>query len=235
MAENTPSQRVLAGFAPFMVAEGFTYRKKNNEFSRKVEHATHHFQVGFDGRGGLVSTNAHVFVTYDEIDSMCNKAFGCDGQWRVASRGSTSAGRYDIYVEEYAALTPREKGKIDPALIHPQERVDGAVSSLINTYLTVAAPLFERLETHRQLADMWMEETGFGSRIDRIRMVQLLSAGLGDDPGWANTEVEDLLAMLPLRRDLAASMEKLRIFIASSNPDELLFKNREVKYQWRPG
>ncbi len=230
MAENTPSQRVLAQFIPLMAAQGFTYRKKNNAFSRKVEQATHHFQVGFDGRGGLVSTDASIYVTYDQIDAICGKAYGCDGEYRVAGGGLSQLGyqpsSYSIYVDEYAALTPREKGTVDPALVHPQERVDGAVRYLIHAYDTLADPLFRQLRTHRDLADRWMhgKEPLFKYRIDRIHIVQLLSAGLGDDPGWANAEVELLLAMCPLRLDLAADIEKLRHFMATSDPATLLFK-----------
>ncbi len=229
MAENTPSKRVLAQLIPLMAKQGFTYLKKYNTFSRKVEQATHHFLVGFDGRGGLVSTDAFFFVTYDQIDAICGKAYDCKGDFRVAgglSELSHTKASYDIFVEEYAGLTPREKGKVDPALVHPQERIDGAVRFLIHIYDTVAEPLFRQLRTHRDLADMWMHGKIplFKYRIDRVRIVQLLSAGLGDDPGWANAEVEDLLAMCPLRTDLAADMEKLRHFMATSDPATLLFK-----------
>jgi hypothetical protein len=47
---------------------------------------------------------------------------------------------YDIFVDEYAAMTPKETGAVDPALVHPQERVDEAVRYVVETYEGHIAP-----------------------------------------------------------------------------------------------
>lgn len=234
MAESAPSQRVLEQLIPLMSAKGFAYRKKSHVFWRKVEQATHQFRVGFNGRGGFVSTDASIFVNYDQLDALCEKVYGCKGEYRVAGGDLLNSNyepwQYNIFVSKYSALTPREKGAVDPALVHPQERIDGAVRFLIEAYDKLAEPLFRQLHTHRQLADMWLQdrEPLEGYRLalhgtNRITIAPLLSAGLGDDPGWARADVDRVLTQCPLRLDLAEKVEKLRRFIDASDPADLLF------------
>ena len=45
---------------------------------------------------------------------------------------------------------------------------------------------------------------------NRIKYAPLLSAGLGDDPGWARANVDRVLTQCPLRLDLAEDVDGRR-------------------------
>lgn len=95
MTELTPSQRVMERFVPWMAEQGFSYRKTGHKFTRATACASYEFSVVFDGRGGLVSTDAAIYVDFPklrklyELDQAAVTGRAADCCSWARSRGST--------------------------------------------------------------------------------------------------------------------------------------------------
>lgn len=231
MANPTPSQRVLDQLIPIMAGKGFTYRKTYHRFLREVGPASQEFSVNFDGRGGLVSVDGGFAVRFAKLAALFEKAIG-------STMGSGAVGnfsvlditpyKYDIFVDEYAGLTPKQKGAVDPMLVHPQERVDEAVRYLVGNYETQVDPLFDRLSSYRGLAGFLLADTpgvtwtpGAPHAARAIPMALLLAAALDDDPADILAYVEQAAPIYKGSdiRDLVARTQR---FISEAQPGELL-------------
>lgn len=231
MASPTPSQRVLDQLVPIMTGKGFTYRKTNHRFLRTAGPATQEYTVGFDGRGGLVSVDGGFFVRFAKLAAIFEQAVG-------APMGAVAFGgflqmkiepyKYDIFVGEYAEMTPKQKGAVDPALVHPQERVDEAVRYVVGNYERHIAPLFDRLSSYRGLAGFLLADTpgvtwtpGAPHADRAIPMALLLAAALDDDPADILAYAEQA-APIYKGSDIRGLVARTQLFISQAQPGELL-------------
>lgn len=83
-----------------------------------------------------------------------------------------------------------EKSLIDPELVHPQQRIEEAVTFILSAHEHYALPLFESVPTYRQLASYLFD----GLRRNqpayryvcvsgwRLALILVLVRMLGDDP-----------------------------------------------------
>lgn len=214
-----------------MVEKGYKYRKKNHSFLRHAGPASQDFMVDFDGRGGFVSVSGSYWVRFDKLDALSKKLTGT-GIADVAGGGFAQTGvvprKYDIYDSAYASLTPKQKGAVDPALVHPQERVDAAVRFIVDTHERYVVPLFERLNSYRALADFLLEGFRGGAVLmphvpHAIPMALLLAAALGDDPSEI-LSYADKCAPIYTGRDIRASVSALQNAISQARPEDLLLQ-----------
>lgn len=231
MAVHSPSQRVLEQLVPIMEERGFAYRKKGHSFLRTIGPANQEFHVDFDGRGGLVSVGGGFSVRFVKFEALTNKALGCKlGAAAVA--GFLQMGidpyKYDIFADDYADLTPKQKGAIDPELVHPQARVDEAVRYVVGNYEQYVAPVFDRLTSYRELADYlkagrgtngWTPERQHPS--SEIPMALLLAASLQDDPTDILAYAEQV-APTYTGRDVAGQIARIQHFVSQASPEDLL-------------
>jgi hypothetical protein len=214
-------------FVPWMKAKGFSYRKTGHKFTLENACARYQFNVGFDGRGGLVSTDASMFVDFPKLGKLYEHATGqmggiCKGGGLLQL--GAQPWQYDIFTQPYDGMTPVEKKGISTLLIHPQERVDGAITFLADAYEQVAQPLFQQFQTYRQLADHVMVQLrsvpvplSFMNLPAEAGHVFLLQLYLGDD----TTELIDLTRKNcpPYRAaEFEAMAVKLRDFAATADP-----------------
>lgn len=231
MTNPTPSQRVLEQLIPIMTGKGFTYHKKNHVFRRTAGPASQEFRVSFDGRGGLVSVGGGFTVEFVKLGILCEKAFGSAfsaGAFGGFQELGVNPYVYDIFVDEYAAMTPKEKGSVDPALVHPQERVDGAVRYVVEAYEGHIAPLFDRLSSYRALSEFILRGTpgvtwtrGAPHPANAIPMALLLAASLGDDAAEILAYAEQA-APIYTGYDIRDVVARTQRFISQAQPGELL-------------
>ncbi|MDQ1920280.1 hypothetical protein [Massilia pseudoviolaceinigra] len=231
MAKAGPSQAVLDQLVPIMVETGYKYRKKNHSFLRHTGPASQEFIVLFDGRGGFVSVTGADWVRFDKLDALSKKLTGT-GIHHVAGGGFAQTGvvprQYDIYDSAYASLTPKQKGAVDPALVHPQERVDAAVRFIVDTHERYVVPLFDRVNSYRALADFLLEGLRGGDVLfpqvpHAIPMALLLAAVLGDDPSEILAHA-DRCAPIYTGSDIRALVAAMQNAIRQARPEDLLLQ-----------
>lgn len=155
-SHNTPSDRLLRILVPLMESYGYSYRKTNHRFVKKFPCGTYEYSLMFDGRGGLVAVDAGFFVHFDALEKQFKKAVGYACPW---SAGATllNAGakpwQYFLFEDRFAAMQPAERNGIPSDVIHPQARIQACVDFLQDAHTRYALPLFQSLQTVRQLAD----------------------------------------------------------------------------------
>lgn len=143
-----------------MEAMGYRYRKTDNIFSKTNGEAVDRFSVSFDGRGGLVSVNGGFSVLLPKVETLLAKAFKPRYSWSAGAsflNAGAKPHQYDLFVMEYAELTPKQKAAIDPDLVHPQERIDEARACLLDIHERHARKLFEQVTTARALYDLMLD------------------------------------------------------------------------------
>ncbi|HEX6372860.1 MAG TPA: hypothetical protein VF006_28315 [Longimicrobium sp.] len=214
-----------------MTGKGFTYHKKNHVFRGTAGPASQEFLVDFDGRSGLVSVGGGFSVRFSKLEVLFEKAVGSAmgaGAFGGFSQMGIEPYKYDIFVNEYAAMTPKEKGSVDPALVHPQERVDEAVRYVVETYDTHVAPLFDRLSSYRGLSEFILRGTpgvtwtpGAPHAARAIPMALLLAAALKDDPAEILAYAEQA-APIYTGFDIRDLVARTQRFISQAQPGELL-------------
>lgn len=214
-----------------MTGKGFTYHKKNHAFRRTAGPASQEFSVDFDGRGGLVSVGGGFSVRFVKLEALFEKAVG-SVMSAAAFGGFLQLGvdpyKYDLFDDEYAAMTPKEKGSVDPALVHPQERVDEAVRYVVGTYERHVAPVFDRLSSYRGLSGFLRRGTpgvpwtpGGPHAAHAIPMALLLAASLNDDPADILTYAEQA-APIYTGFDIRDLVARTQLFVSQAQPGELL-------------
>lgn len=191
MSQPTPSDRLLALFVPWMAERGFTYRKKDHRFRRPFAHGHQDFMLEFDGRGGFVTVTARFQVEFTELAER-QARLGLP-EWQLfRGLNHTAAGSryyYDLYLGEYMNMTPRQRKGITSETTHPQERIEEGVRFLQDAYMAHVQPVFDAVQTERQLADAYLQclrgkkdfmcpHPGFV-----IVFALLLAERLGDDMG----------------------------------------------------
>lgn len=234
IATTPPSKRVLELLSPRMADLGYSYKKTWHRFIKPFAHGTLEFWTSFDGRGGLLSVDGGFFVHFSKLETLCEKALGEKRSWTVgASFGNARVKprSYDVFVSEYAALTPKEKALIDPELVHPQERVEGAVAFLLDAHERYALPLFGKVPTYSQLLDFLLdglrgnEETYryFYIGPDTLAMAMLLMGALGKEPGelYGIADAYDTRCAAPRAR---SQLEKAAKFLESASAEELMLE-----------
>jgi hypothetical protein len=156
----SPSQRLLSLVVPKMEAMGYRYRKTGNLFSKTNGETIDQFSLSFDGRGGLVSVDGAFAVILPKVEALLAKAFGANHPWSAgASFGNAGIKPhlYDLFVMEYAALTPKQKAAVDPDLIHPQVRIEGGLAYVLDVHEQHACKLFQKVSTPRELYDLMLD------------------------------------------------------------------------------
>ena len=224
--QNSPSDRLLAHFVPLMEAEGYTYRKTNHRFIKKVPCGTYEYSLMFDGRSGLVAVDAGFFVHFDTLEKQFKKALGYDCSWSAGAtllNAGANPWKYFLFEERFAAMQPAERSAIPSDVIHPETRIQGGVRFLHDAHTRYAAPLFRTLSTVRQLAvflGQYFRE-GCSGRCrplpENAVYLWLLAAGaLGDDldeiVGFAKG-----LNSGHTGNDVDARVQKVIQFLASTN------------------
>lgn len=132
--------------------------------------------------------------------------------------------KYDIFTQPYDGMTPREKKGISSMVIHPQERVESAIEFLIQAFELHAQPMFQQMESYRQVIDDGMLHLrSVPCRFDlrglecRIGYLFLLHLHFGGD----NDELIALARKIvpPYRAaDLEKTISSLQAFAASADP-----------------
>lgn len=191
MMSNSPSDRLLESFLPRMEKEGYTYRKTGQRFIKSFAYGTHECWLTFDGRGGLVSVEPAFFVRFAELEKQFKKALGYECSWSAGGTLLNLGGnpwKYWLFEEQYASLSPTERAGLESDVIHPPARIQGGVEFLMQAHTEFALPLFQKLETYKELAEYYQHyvRNGFVGRgypsADKVIYLSLIIASfLGDD------------------------------------------------------
>lgn len=193
IASTPPSQRVLDLLLPRMTDFGYKYTKKWHKFKKPFAHGGLEFCVDFDGRGGLLTVDAAFFVHFTKLEALYEKVTGKGCAWTVGAslrNAGAKQSKYDVYEGIYGGLTPKEKSLVDPELLHPQKRVEGALAFLLDAHEQFAQPLFDKVATYRQLSELLLDGLRgnqssyryFYISPEKMVMALLLAHALGDDP-----------------------------------------------------
>ena len=225
-AQQTPTERLLAIFVPLMESEGYTYRKTHHRFIKKFAAGTHEYSLTFDGRSGLVTVDAGFFVHFDALEKQFKKTIGYACPWSAGAallNAGASPWNYFLFEDRFAAMRPSERSGIPSEAIHPQERLQACVRFLQDAHTRYAVPVFQSLQTIRQLADFLGEyiRKGCSARCRPLPEIAvylwLLAAGtLGDD-------LEEIVALAKgiksgyVGQDVDSSVQSVIQYMASNN------------------
>jgi len=175
-----------------MECEGYAYRKSHHRFQKEFAHGKYEYSLMFDGRSGLVGVDAGFFVHFDALQKQFKKVLGYDCLWSAgATLLNAGANPWKFWLNEdrFAAMSPQERAVYAPEAIHPQTRMEACVEFLIDSHARYAVPLFQRLQSYRDLADFYKEYriNGYTGRCrplaeNVIYLSLLLATQLGDDP-----------------------------------------------------
>jgi hypothetical protein len=174
-----------------MAREGYTFRKKFHRFEKPFPYGRYEYVLGFDGRGGLVAVDAAFFVHFDALERQFKEVLGYECPW---SAGATllNAGadpwKFWLFDEGLASLSVKERGGYTSEAVHPQGRIETAAQFLAEAYRRFAVPLFQQLQTYRDLADFYAEyrRNGYTGPCrplpeNVVYLSLLVAASLGDD------------------------------------------------------
>lgn len=157
MSPPSPSDRLLALFVPWMAERGFAYRKAGHLFRRPFDKGYHAFRLEFDGRAGFVTVHPAFAVCFDGLADIQARL-----KWPVGQAGRTlrdarvEPDRYDLYLDEYMNMTPRQRAGITSETTHPQARIEAGLCFLQDAYERYATPAFDTLRTEQDLADLYL-------------------------------------------------------------------------------
>jgi hypothetical protein len=230
-SSKKPAERLLELFVPLMEREGYSYRKSNHRFQKPFAHGKHEYWLMFDGRGGLVGVDAGFFVRFEALEKEFKKALGHDCLWTAGAtllNAGANPWKYWLNEDRFAAMTPQERSGIPSDVIHPQSRIEAGVQFLMEAHRQFALPLFQQLQTYRQLADFYREyiKNGYSGRCrpqayNVVCLSLLVAAALGDD-------VEEIVAATKgpnsyvAGNEVDALVQTVRKYIESNDLKKLL-------------
>ncbi len=226
-----PAVRLLELFLPAMEREGYAYRKSNHRFHKTFPHGRYEYWLMFDARGGLVGVDAGFFVRFEALEQQFKKALGYDCSW-CAGADLLNAGanpwKHWLNEDRFAAMTPHERSGIPSDVIHPPSRIEAGVQFLMEAHRQFALPLFQRLQTYRQLAEFYREyiRNGYSGRCRPVAynvvcLSLLVAAALGDD-------LDEIIASTKAPNSYVAGqqvdslMQTVRKYIESNDLKKLL-------------
>jgi len=226
-----PAERLIELLAPVMEREGYAYRKSGHRFVKPFRHGKHEFSLIFDGRGGLVAVDAGFFVYFEALLKQFKAALGHPCPW-AAGASLLNAGanpwKFWLFEERFARMTPQERAGIPSEEIHPQLRMEECVRFLTDAHARFAVPLFQSLQTYRQLADFYKEylTNGCSGRCrplaENVVYLSLFLAALLDDDLNEIAAFARGMQSVYAGHDVHKNIEKVLAYVGANDMKRLL-------------
>jgi len=105
-----------------------------------------------------VAVDAAFLVHFDSLERRFKDVLGFECPW---SAGATllNAGadpwKFWLFDQQLSGLPLKERAGYSSELVHPQSQIEAGVQFLVEAYRKFAVPLFQRLQTYRDLADFY--------------------------------------------------------------------------------
>jgi len=230
-ATRKPADRLLELFVPIMAQEGYTYRKRHHRFDKAFACGRYEYSLRFDGRGGVVAVDAAFLVHFDSLERRFKDVLGFECPW---SAGATllNAGadpwKFWLFDQQLSGLPLKERAGYSSELVHPQSQIEAGVQFLVEAYRKFAVPLFQRLQTYRDLADFYANSRtdGFTGRClplpeITVYLSLLVAASLGEDLKAIVAAAKGMESIF-VGDDVDALVKSVLKYIKAADPSKLL-------------
>jgi hypothetical protein len=226
-----PSERLLDLLVPVMEREGYSYRKSNHRFLKTFPHGTDEFSLIFDGRGGLVAVDAGFFIQYTSLKKVFKRILGHECPWQAGAsllNAGANPWNFFLFEDRYASMTPQERSGLPADEIHPDRKLDACVQFLTATHANYAVPLFQQLQSYRQLLDFYREYLTAGCQgrcrplaENVVYLSLILAAFLGDNLDEIAAFSQGMGSVY-VGHSVAANVQKILDFIRANDAKKLL-------------